>query len=132
MIIGNVRLAFLVALAAAVAVAAPAAGAGRAPPPRYHALGVDEAEWSLRPSHLAVARGRVRIHVYNRGHDAHDLVIVGPNGVRVAKVYLRVGADVVLRPLLRKAGRYRLYCSLFAGTPNAHARKGMVASVVVR
>jgi hypothetical protein len=30
-----------------------------------------------------------------------------------------------------KPGRYKLYCSLFAGTPDSHEERGMVASVRV-
>jgi hypothetical protein len=134
----NRRIALAAAVGAAAAgavTAAPALARHHAthlPPPRYRSLAVDEREWSVRPSHAGVGRGRVRITVYNRGMDDHDLAIAAPGGTVVAYVRVPAGASATIRPLLRRAGRYRLYCTFFAGTPEAHVAKGMHATILVR
>jgi hypothetical protein len=129
-----VRLAALT-LAALVLLVAPA-GAGRAhrlrqpAAPLAHALTVDQAEWSLTPSKRAVAAGPVRIHVYNRGEDDHDLVVVDRRGRRHA-VDVRTGTDAVLTADLAP-GSYRLVCSLQAGTPQSHEAAGMAFTLRVQ
>jgi hypothetical protein len=120
---------------AAAATAAPALARRHAthlPPPRYRSLAVDEREWSVQPSHAGVARGRVRITVYNRGMDDHDLAIAGPDGAVVGYVRVPAGTSATIRPRLARAGRYRLYCTFFSGTPDAHGAKGMHATILVR
>jgi hypothetical protein len=108
------------------------------PPPNvtlWRSMAVNETEWKLRPGHLNFAAGAVRIHVYNQGMDDHDLTIADRSGrivdarAVVAKVGSKSGQAVFtvrLRP-----GRYKLYCSLFAGTPDSHEARGMVASIRV-
>ncbi len=93
-------------------------------------LAVDEFEWGMRGSHLEVKAGRVRIHVYNRGMDDHDLTLVDAHG-QVQSVPLGSGADAVLEADVA-AGPVRLYCSLFAGTPDSHIAKGMVFDLTAR
>jgi hypothetical protein len=88
------------------------------------ALAVDEREWSVTPSHIRLRHGKLRFHVYNRGQDAHDLVVKNSHGKLVLRVKLKSGADAVVSKKLGK-GRYRLYCSLFAGTPASHYKRGM-------
>ena len=132
------RPALVTAAAASVAAAALAAPAAarllptHLPPPRHRSLAVDEREWSVRPSHAGLARGRVRITVYNRGMDDHDLAIAAPDGTIVGRVSVSAGRSATFSPVLRRAGRYRLYCTLFAGTPDAHVARGMLATIVVR
>jgi uncharacterized cupredoxin-like copper-binding protein len=100
------------------------------PPPLAHSLTVDEQEWSIVPSERVVAAGRVTFEVYDRGMDAHDLVIVGPGGVRgTAHVSPGTSATIVAR-LYR--GTYLLYCSMFFGTPQSHYAKGMHTLLTVR
>jgi hypothetical protein len=131
-------LALLVlALAAAPGVAGSAGGRIHRlhlPPkptvPLPQSLAVDEDEWHLRGSHLQVAAGQVRIHVYNHGMDDHDLTLVDAHG-NVQSVPLGSGADAVLNVELA-AGTVRLYCSLFDGTPDSHIDKGMVFDLTVR
>lgn len=86
-------------------------------------LSVDEFEYTLRPSKIAVSAGRVRIRVYNRGEDEHNLVVVGHDGVRHV-LDLQPAASGVVTPRLAR-GRYKLFCSLYAGTPQSHEAKGM-------
>jgi plastocyanin len=96
-------------------------------PPRPafpRALSVDETEFQLGPSRTVVSSGRVRINVYNRGMDDHDLVVYDQSGTELGKSFLLPGASdqiVVTLP----AGDYRVVCSLFAGTPVSHESYGM-------
>lgn len=103
-------------------------------PPLAHRLTVDEQEWSVRPSETVVAAGAVRITVYNRGMDAHDLTVQGPGGLqgRVRGVVtLASGASAVLTVHLTP-GTYVLYCSMFMGTPQSHYARGMHATITAR
>ena len=94
------------------------------PPPRLaHGLTVDATEYRLRPSKRSVAAGPVRIAVYNRGEDPHDLVVVDKAG-RPSRIALASGASGVLTPRLA-AGSYRLFCSIGAGTAESHEARGM-------
>jgi hypothetical protein len=131
-----VLLALLVlALAAAPGVAGLAGGRTHRlhlpPPPAVPALpqsiAVDEFEWGMRGTHLRVAAGRLQIHVYNRGMDDHDLAVVDAQGV-LHTVPLASGGDAVLDVDV-PAGPVKLFCSLFAGTPDSHEAKGMVFAV---
>jgi uncharacterized cupredoxin-like copper-binding protein len=96
-------------------------------PPRPafpRALSVDETEFTLGPSRTLVSSGVVRINVYNRGQDDHDLVVYDQAGAERGKSFLLPGASdqiVVTLP----AGDYRVVCSLFAGTSIAHELQGM-------
>jgi len=108
------------------------------PPPNvtlWRSMAVNESEWTLRPGHLNFAAGSIRIHVYNLGMDDHDVTvadragrILAARGV-VAKVGTKTGEAVFSVKL--KPGRYKLYCSLFAKTPDSHEDRGMVASIRV-
>ncbi|MDP9259658.1 MAG: hypothetical protein M3Q31_24335 [Actinomycetota bacterium] len=129
-------LALLVlALAAAPGVAGSAGGRIHRlhvppAPPRPalpQSIAVDEFEWGMRGTHLQVAAGRLQIHVYNRGMDDHDLAVVDANGV-LHTVPLASGADAVLAVDVA-AGPVKLFCSLFAGTPDSHEAKGMLFNV---
>ena len=127
----------LLALAAAPGVAGSAGERFHrlhVPPPPVvvlpHSLAVDEFEWGMRGTHLEVKAGVVRIHVYNRGMDDHDLTLVDAHG-QVHSVPLVSGEDAVLEADLG-AGPVRLFCSLFAGTPDSHVDKGMVFDLTAR
>jgi hypothetical protein len=104
------------------------------PPPPVSALpqslAVDEFEWGMRGTHLEVKAGLLRIHVYNRGMDDHDLTLVDASG-KLHSVPLGSGADAVLEANVA-AGPVRLYCSLFAGTPDSHVDKGMVFDLTAK
>ncbi|MEO9173992.1 MAG: cupredoxin domain-containing protein [Gaiellales bacterium] len=94
------------------------------------ALAVDEAEYTLRPSQIVLAAGQVKINVYNRGMDDHDLTLVDGNGV-TQQVLVHPGDSATMIVAL-KPGSYRLYCSLFEGTPQSHDALGMHAIVQVK
>ena len=102
------------------------------PPARVlpQSIALDEFEWGIRGTHLEIAAGQLRIHVYNRGMDDHDLAVVDSQGV-LHTVPLASGADAVLDVDVA-AGPVKLFCSLFAGTPDSHEAKGMVFNVTAK
>ena len=102
------------------------------PPARVlpQSIALDEFEWGIRGTHLEIAAGQLRIHVYNRGMDDHDLALVDAQGV-LHTVPLASGADAVLDVDVA-AGPVKLFCSLFAGTPDSHEAKGMVFNVTAK
>ncbi len=93
------------------------------PPPLPQALALDETEWAITPSRRVVAAGDVRLRVYNRGEDDHDVVIRERNGT-VHREYLEPGESATITARLAP-GTYRIICSLFAGTPESHEDRGM-------
>jgi hypothetical protein len=100
------------------------------PPVLPQSIALDEFEWGIRGTHLEIAAGQLRIHVYNRGMDDHDLAVVDARGV-LHTVPLASGADAVLDVDVA-AGPVKLFCSLFAGTPDSHETKGMVFNVTAK
>lgn len=103
-------------------------------PPRPafpRALSVDETEYQLNPSRKVVSSGRVRINVYNRGMDDHDLVVYDAAGASLgASVLLPGAADEIVVTL--PPGDYRVVCSLFAGTAVSHETLGMVFTLTAQ
>lgn len=132
----SVVLAAALAASAALASIAPAVAPARRhrtvlPPPELaHSLSIDEFEFRLRASKTVVAAGSVRIRGYNRGEDDHNLVVVDRRG-RVYHAELKPGESAVLTPTLTP-GRYKLFCSLQAGTPDSHELLGMRFVLTVR
>jgi hypothetical protein len=121
----GVLLAVALATAGA-AVAAPRIHRTTLPPPVAlpSSLSVDEDEWNVVPSKRIVAAGAVKLQIYNRGMDDHDLTLVDGTG-QTLKVDLAPGASGELTAQLTP-GRYKLYCSILAGTPASHETLGMV------
>lgn len=135
------RLGAALSVVLAATIAAPVADAAvgrirrpKVPPPPAPALptglAVDEFEFYLRPSQLVVAAGTVRIRVYNRGMDDHNLVLVTKEGEE-HRIDLKAGGNGTLTPRL-SPGRYELYCDLFSGTAESHYDKGMRVEITVR
>ena len=116
-------------VAAASAVAAPRLHRTKLPPPLPlpTSLAVDEGEYVVVPSKKVVAAGPVTFRVYNRGMDDHDLSLTDASGV-TRSVYLAPGETGTLQVTLTP-GDWRIYCSLFPGTPSSHEALGMVARV---
>ena len=88
-------------------------------------------EWSLWSSRPTVPAGRVVVQLWNRGQDAHDLVVRrlshghmvgGAQGVGVTQSGALSQASWRLAP-----GRYELFCSM-----PGHLKKGMHTTLVVR
>lgn len=127
------RLAAALLLAALVlaasAVAAPRLHRTKLPPapPLPTSLAVDESEWRVVPSQRLVAAGSVTLRVYNRGEDDHDLTVVDASG-RERSIVLGPSASGTLHVTLTP-GPWKLYCSLFAGTPDSHEAQGMAAVI---
>jgi len=119
-------------LAAATAVAAPRVHRLTLPPPPPlpTSLAVDEDEWTVIPSKRVVAAGPVTLRVYNRGMDDHDVSLVDATGT-LHRVYLAPGATTEIRATLTP-GAWKVWCSLFAGTPESHELFGMVTTIVAR
>ena len=101
------------------------------PPAAPRALSIDETEFVLNPSRTVVSAGTVRLNVYNRGMDDHDLVVYDQAGTELGKAILPPGgADQIVVKL--PAGDYRVVCSLFAGTEIAHETLGMRFTLTVQ
>lgn len=132
------RPAAILLLAAALAalLGGPQAGAERRhrirlPEPQLPTgLTVDETEFALRPSKTIVAAGTVRLRVYNRGEDDHNLVVHDKGGTPHI-VSLRPAEAGTISVRLTP-GTYSLVCNLFAGTPDSHEAKGMRTTLTVR
>lgn len=118
--------------AAGTSVAAPRIHRTTLPPPVAlpTQLSVDETEWSVRPSKRVVAAGEVRLQIYNRGMDDHDLVIVDASGMRRGiELGPRSSGELVVT---LAPGRHRIWCSLFEGTTLSHEQLGMVSYIDAR
>jgi uncharacterized cupredoxin-like copper-binding protein len=104
------------------------------PPPPAAALpstlAVDESEYTLRPSQIVLAAGSIQFNVYNRGMDDHDMTLVDSSGA-TQTVAVHPGQSAPLVVSL-KPGTYRLFCSLFEGTPQSHDALGMHATITVQ
>jgi hypothetical protein len=104
--------------------------------PLPRSLTVDESEWRIIPSERVVAAGTITMQVYDRGQDAHNLTVQGPitssgEGKIRGQVWLQSGGATTLVSKLGP-GRYKLYCSMFAGTPQSHEMLGMLSEITVR
>ena len=141
---GAVVVAAVAAIAAAgPAAAGPAGGTGlrthrltMPTPPLPQSLTVDESEYQVVPSERVLAAGKVTMQVYDRGQDAHNLTVQGPitatgSGTILGQVWLKSGDSTTLNIKLGP-GRYKLYCSMFAGTPQSHEALGMHTLITVR
>jgi hypothetical protein len=130
----------VVALGLLLALAGPAsASSGRvhrphlppsAAPELANSLAVDEFEFFLRPSKVLVAAGVVRMNIYNRGEDDHNLVVVAADGTEYRTDVASREAGRI-EPVLT-AGHYEVFCDLFAGTADSHYDLGMVFEIEVR
>ena len=119
----RLRPAVVCALAAAAA-AAPAAVAKPAPEPPSRLL-VTAREFSLTLSRPKVEAGDAIVQLYDFGEDPHDLALQRVGGPTIFTIpEIGPGETGSLSLRLRKASRYRLWCSL-----PGHAEKGMFASL---
>ncbi len=119
-------------LAAATAVAAPRVHRLTLPPPPPlpSSLAVNEDEWTVIPSKRVVAAGPVTLRVYNRGMDDHDLSLVDATGT-LHRVYLGPSGTSEIQATLTP-GTWKIWCSLFEGTPQSHELYGMVSTIEAR
>jgi uncharacterized cupredoxin-like copper-binding protein len=127
--------AALAFLGASAADARPRVHRLRVPPPPVEVLPssllVDMSEWYIRPSRIRVKAGEVAIGAFNRGMDDHDLTMVDAAGALQTVPLMANGGQGRLVVNLTP-GRYKLYCSLFAGTPSSHEVFGMVTYITAK
>ena len=112
-------------LAAALALAGAAdAGAKPAADPPSRLL-VTAREFSLTLSRQKIDPGEAIVQLYDFGEDPHDLALQRVGGPTIFTIpEIGPGETGSLSLRLRKASRYRLWCSL-----PGHADKGMFASL---
>jgi uncharacterized cupredoxin-like copper-binding protein len=92
------------------AVAVGCGGSGGASQPAG-SLKVEMTEFKFAPSSLSVKPGRTTFFLVNSGTVAHDLVIDGPNGSRVAASELvQPGGSGTFTVHNLAAGSYRIVC----------------------
>ncbi len=95
-----------------------------APPPRTLSVDLDDTpRYGLYPTRRRVQAGAVRIGVYNRGMDDHDLTVVDARGRLRGRVFVAAGQRGSLKVDLSR-GPVTLYCSLFD-----HEGLGMKATI---
>ena len=110
------------AAALAAALAAPAtAGA------RTTNVGVGLREFRVAPFRDAVRTGYVRFYISNHGEDGHNLVVMRRGRVYGRTPEIRSREQATLRVRLRRAGHYRLVCTIAD-----HEARGMKARLIVR
>jgi len=117
-------IGLLLCVAAALAAAAAPASAKPVKDPPSRLL-VTAREYSLTISRPKVEAGDAIVQLYDFGEDPHDLWIQrvgGPTIFTIPKTLPGETGSVEMR--LRKASRYRLWCSL-----PGHAERGMTAAI---
>jgi uncharacterized cupredoxin-like copper-binding protein len=101
---------FLLGAVVAVAVSCGGSGGGGASQPAG-SLKVEMTEFKFAPSSLSVKAGRTTFFLVNSGTVAHDLVIDGPSGSRVAASELvQPGGSSTFTVDNLAAGSYRIVC----------------------
>jgi len=92
------------------------------------AVGLGMREWSITAYRAKVKAGTVRFLVTNRGEDAHNLRVRGPNGYRsrISDDAASGGGHAALTTRLKRPGRYVLVC-----VKPGHERLGMRATIRV-
>jgi plastocyanin len=103
------RVALVAALLLAMAVACGGSGGGSAQP--AGSVKVEMTEFKFAPASLSVKPGRTTLYLVNSGTVAHDLVIIGPSGSRVAVSELvQPGNAATFTVDNLAAGSYRIVC----------------------
>ena len=90
-------------------------------------VGVGLREFRLAPFRDEVRVGTVRFYVSNHGEDGHNLVVMRRGRVYGETPEIRSREEFVLRVRLRRAGHYRLVCTIAD-----HEARGMKARLIVR
>ena len=94
---------------------------------RTTAVGVGLREFRLAPFRDSVRTGVVRFYVTNHGEDGHNLVVMRRGRVYGRTPEIRSHEQRTLRVRLRRAGHYRLVCTIAD-----HEARGMKARLIVR
>ena len=90
-------------------------------------VGVGLLEFRVAPYRDVVRTGVVRFHISNLGEDGHNLVVMRRGRVYGSTPEIRSREERTLRVRLRRAGHYRLVCTIAD-----HEARGMRARLVVR
>jgi plastocyanin len=90
-------------------------------------VGVGLREFRLAPFRDSVRVGYVRFHIANHGEDGHNLVVMRRGKVYGRTPEIRSREERTLRVRLRRAGHYRLVCTIAD-----HEARGMKARLIVR
>ena len=112
------------AAAAAVLLAAAVAPTAEA---RTTDVGVGLREFRLAPFRDVVKPGYVRFYISNHGEDGHNLVVMRRGHVYGRTPEIRSREERTLRVRLRRAGHYRLVCTIAD-----HEARGMRSRLIVR
>jgi len=99
----------VIGLLALIAVAACGGGGGGGQP--AGSIKVTMTEFKFDPSAITAPSGKVTFYLVNSGSVAHDLVVIGPDGKKVAGSELvQAGNTTVLTVDTLAAGSYRIIC----------------------
>ena len=90
-------------------------------------VGVGLREFRVAPFRDTVRTGYIRFYITNHGEDGHNLVVMRRGRVYGETPEIRSREEYVLRVRLRRAGHYRLVCTIAD-----HEARGMKARLIVR
>ncbi|HKF19184.1 MAG TPA: cupredoxin domain-containing protein [Candidatus Dormibacteraeota bacterium] len=120
------RTTLLAAIILLVFGAAAACGGGGGGQPAG-SIKVNMTEFKFAPSAISAPAGKVTFYLVNSGSVAHDLVVIGPDGKKVAGSELvQAGNTSVLTVDNLTAGGYRIICD-----QPGHEDSGMKGTLTV-
>lgn len=90
-------------------------------------VGIGLREFRLAPYREVVKTGHVRFYVTNHGEDGHNVVVMRRGRVYGETPEIRSREEHTFRVRLRRAGHYRLVCTIAD-----HEARGMKARLIVR
>ena len=121
----TILLAAIACLAFSAAAACGGGGGGGQP---AGSIKVNMTEFKFEPSTIDAPAGKVTFYLVNSGSVAHDLVVIGPDGKKVAGSELvQAGNTSVLTVDNLTAGSYRIICD-----QPGHEESGMKGTLTVK
>jgi len=119
----TILLAAIIVLALSAAAACGGGGGGQP----AGSIKVNMTEFKFDPSSISAPEGKVTFYLVNSGSVAHDLVVIGPDGKKVAGSELvQAGNTSVLTVDNLTAGSYRIICD-----QPGHEESGMKGTLSV-
>ena len=119
----TILLAAIIVLALSAAAACGGGGGGQP----AGSIKVNMTEFKFDPSAINASAGKVTFYLVNSGSVAHDLVVIGPDGKKVAGSELvQAGNTSVLTVDNLTAGSYRIICD-----QPGHEESGMKGTLSV-
>lgn len=120
------RASLLAVLTLVALGAAAACGGGGAAQPAG-SIKVNMTEFKFDPAAISAGSGKVTFYLVNSGSVSHDLVVIGPDGKRVAGSELvQPGNTSVLTVDNLTAGSYRIICD-----QPGHEESGMKGTLTI-